>query len=82
MVLVGRHIPGKAQVVIDAKDGVFCRQIAQGLDCIEAEDQALNELFKEHPGLVVFRAVQFEPFVVIVLAKTCAENRRRAGIGA
>ena len=69
MVLVGRHIPGKTHVVVDAEDGVLGRQIAQGLDCVEAEDQALDEILEEHPGLIVFSAMRFEPFMVIVLAE-------------
>ena len=81
VVLVRRHIPGKAQVVIDAEDGVFGRQIAQGLDGVESEDQALDELLKDHLGPFVFRAMQFEPFVVIILAKRAQKIEDRLELG-
>jgi hypothetical protein len=77
MVLVGRHIPGKTHVVIDAEDGALGRQITQGLDCVEAEDQDLNELFKAHLGLIVFSAMRFEPFMIIVLAKSAQKIEDR-----
>ena len=37
----------------------------------------LNELFKAHPGLIVFRAMRFEPFMVIVLAKAAQKIEDR-----
>ena len=79
--LVGWLVFGKAHVVMDAKDGVLGRQIAQGLDGIEAEDQALDEVFKEHFGLVVLRAVGFKPFMVIVLAKVVQESEDGLELG-
>jgi hypothetical protein len=66
---VWRLVFGEAHVVVDAKDGVFGSQIAQGLDGIEAEDEALDEVLKELFGLIVFLAMGFKPFMVIVLAK-------------
>jgi len=51
------HISGKTQVVVDAEDGILGLQIAQGLDSVESEDQALNELLEEHFRLVVFRTM-------------------------
>jgi hypothetical protein len=47
---------------MDAKDG------------IEAEDEALDEVLEERPGLVVLRAVSFKPFVIVVLAKGVQES--------
>jgi hypothetical protein len=66
---------------MDAKDGVPGGEIAQGLDGVEAEDEALDEVFEERFGLFVLGAVGFEPFMVIVQAKGCAGKRRWAGIG-
>ena len=68
MVLVGWIVFGKTHIVVDAKDGIFGRQIAQGLDSIEAEDQARDKVLKELLGSVIIRAVGFKPFVVVVLA--------------
>lgn len=69
VVFVRGLVPGEAQVVIDAEDGIFGRQIAQRLDGVEAEDQTLDEPFKDRLSLVVFGAVRLKPFVVIILAK-------------
>lgn len=63
---VGWLVFGEAHVVVDAKDGVLGRQIAQGLDGIKAEDEALDEVLKKQFGLVVLGAVGFKPFMVIV----------------
>ena len=60
---------------MDAKDGVLGGEIAQGLDGIEAEDEALDEVFEERFGLFVLGAVGFEPFVVVVLAKACRKAK-------
>ena len=44
---VGWLVFGEAHIVVDAKDGVFGSQIAQGLDGIEAEDQAQDEVLED-----------------------------------
>jgi len=74
MILVGRLVFGKAHVVVDAKDGVPGGEIAQGLDNIEAEDEALDEVLEERSGLVVLGAVGGKPFVVVVLAERVQEG--------
>ena len=79
--LVGWLVLGEAHVVVDAKDGIFGSQIAQGLDDIEAEDEALDEVLKERFGLVVLGAVGFEPFVVVVLAKLVQESEDGRELG-
>ena len=66
---------------MDAKDGVLGHQIAQGLYGIEAEDQALNEVLKEHFGLIVFCAMRFKPFVVVVLTKIEQKSKDRLELG-
>ena len=78
---VRRLVFGEAHVVVDAKDGVLGGQIAQGLDGIEAEDQALDEVLKEQFGLVVLGAVGLKPFVVIVLAKVVKKSEDRLELG-
>ncbi len=78
---VGWLVFGEAQVVMDAKDGIFGGKIAQGLDGIEAEDEALDEVLKEQFGPVVFCAVRFKPFVVIVLAKVVKKSEDRLELG-
>lgn len=60
---------GEAHVIVDAKDGIFGGKIAQGLDGIEAEDQALNEVLEERSCLVVLGAVGCKPIVIVVQAK-------------
>lgn len=72
--LVRRLVLGEAHVVVDAKDGILGGEIAQGLDCIEAEDEALDEVLEERFSLFVLGAVGFEPFVVVVLAKVLQES--------
>lgn len=67
--MVGWLVLGEAHVIVDAKDGILGSEIAQGLDGIEAEDEALDEVFEERFGPVVLWAVGFKPFVVVVLAK-------------
>ena len=62
---------------MDAKDGVLGSQIAQRLEGIEAEYQALDEVQKERSGLFVLGAVGFEPFVIVVLAKAVKESEDR-----
>lgn len=79
--LVGWLVFGKAHVVMDAKDGILGRQIAQGLDGIEAEDEALDEVFEERFCLVVLGAVGFKPFVVVVLAKGMQESEDGRELG-
>jgi len=71
---VRRLVFGETHVVVDAKDGVLGSQIAQGLDGIEAKDQALDEVLEERFGLVVLGAVGFKPFMVIVQAKVVQES--------
>jgi hypothetical protein len=66
---------------VDAKDGVLGRHIAQGLDGIEAEDQALYEVLKERFGLVVLGTMGFEPFVVVVQAKVVQESEDGLELG-
>ncbi|MCX6676862.1 MAG: hypothetical protein NTU95_02815 [Methanothrix sp.] len=66
---------------MDAKDGILGGQIAQGLDGIEAEDQALDEVLEERFGLVVLDAVGFKPFMVIVLAKVVQESEDGLELG-
>ena len=66
---------------MDAKDGIFGREIAQGLDGIEAEDEALDEVFEERFGLFVLGAVGFEPFVIVVLAKVLQESEDGRELG-
>jgi hypothetical protein len=73
VVFVGRHIPGKAQVVINAEDGFPGCQIAQGLDYVEAEDQALDDRIQDD----AFRTIRG-----YCSGEERAENRRSAGIGA
>ena len=81
MAFVGRLVFGEAHVVMDAKDGIFSREIAQGLDCIEAEDEALDEVLEERFGLFVLGAVGFEPFMVIVQAKVVQESEDGLELG-
>jgi len=78
---VGWLVFGEDHVVVDAKDGVLGSQIAQGLDDVEAEDQALDKVFKEHFGLVVLGAVGFKPFMVIVQAKVVQESEDGLELG-
>ena len=66
---------------MDAKDGVFGSQIAQGLDGIEAEDEALDEVFEERFGLFVLGAVGCKPFMVIVQAKVVQESEDGRELG-
>jgi len=40
---------GEAHVAMDAKDGVLGSEIAQGQGGIEAEDEALDEVFEDSP---------------------------------
>jgi hypothetical protein len=75
--LVGGPVLGEAHVIVDAKDGVFGGQVAQVLDWIEAEDEALDEVLKEQFGPVVLGAMGFKPFVVIVLAKGVEKSEDR-----
>lgn len=81
MAFVGRLVLGEAHVVVDAKDGIFGGEIAQGLDGIEAEDEALDEVLKERFCLVVLGAVGFEPFVVVVQAKVVQESEDGRELG-
>ena len=81
MHLVGRLVLGEAPVVVDAKDGIFSREIAQRLDGIEAEDGALDEVLKERFCLVVLGTVGFKPFVVIVQAKVLQESEDGRELG-
>ena len=78
---VGRLVFGEAHVIVDAKDGIFSREIAQGPDGIEAEDQALDEVLKERFGLVVLGTTGFEPFVVVVQAKVVQESEDGLELG-
>ena len=66
---------------MDAKDGIFGREIAQGLDGIEAEDEVLDEVFEERSSLIVLGAVGFKPFVVIVQAKVVQETEDGLELG-
>jgi len=66
---------------MDAKDGVFGGEIAQGLDGIEAEDEALDEVFEERFCMVVLGAVGRKPFVVVVLAKVSQESEDGRELG-
>lgn len=74
VIFVGRLVLGKAQVVMDAKDGILGGEIAQGLDDIEAEDEALDEILEESSGLFVLGAMGGKPFVVVVLAERVQEG--------
>jgi hypothetical protein len=71
---VGRLVFGEAHVVVDAKYGVLGSEIAQRLDGIEAEDEALDEVFEERSGFFVLGAVGCKPFVVVVQAKVVQES--------
>jgi hypothetical protein len=66
---------------MDAKDGIPGSQIAQGLDGIEAEDEALDEVLEERSGLVVLGAVGRKPFVVVVPAKVVQESEDGRELG-
>jgi hypothetical protein len=79
--LVGRLVLGEAHVVVDAKDGIFGSEIAQWLDGIEAEDEALDEVLEERFCLVVLGAVGFKPFVIVVLAKVVQESEDGLELG-
>ena len=81
MAFVGRLVLGEAHVVVDAKDGIFGREIAQRLDGIEAEDEALDEVFEERSSLIVLGAVGCKPFVVIVQAKVVQESEDERELG-
>ena len=81
MAFVGWLVFGEAHVVMDAKDGVPGCQIAQGLDDIEAEDEALDEVLEERFGLFVLGAMGFEPFVVVVQAKVVQESEDGLELG-
>jgi len=78
---VGRLVFGEAHVVVDAKDGVFGREIAQGLDGIEAEDEVLDEVLEERSCLFVLGAVGCKPFMVIVQAKVVQESEDGRELG-
>ena len=78
---VGRLVLGEAHVVMDAKDGVFGSETAQGLYGIEAEDEALDEVLEERFGLFVLGAVGCKPFVVVVQAKVVQESEDRLELG-
>jgi hypothetical protein len=76
--LAGRLIFGEAQVVVDAKDGIFSGEITRGM---ASGDEALDEVFEERFGLVVLGAVGFKPFVVIVPAKVSQEGEDGQELG-
>jgi hypothetical protein len=59
---------------VDAKDGIPGEEIAQWLNSIEAEDEALDEILEELSGLFVLGAMGGKPFVVVVLAKVVQEG--------
>ena len=81
MAFVRGLVLGEAHVVVDAKDGIFSREITQGLDGIEAEDEALDEVFEERFGLFVLGAVGCKPFVIIVQAKGVQESEDGRELG-
>ncbi len=66
---------------MDAKDGVLGGEISQGLDCIEAEDEALDEVLEERFCLVVLGAMGGKPFVIVVLAKSVQEGEDGRELG-
>ena len=66
---------------MDAKDGVFGSETAQGLYGIEAEDEALDEVLEERFGLFVLGAVGCKPFVVVVQAKVVQETEDGRELG-
>jgi hypothetical protein len=72
---------GKAHIVVDAKDGVPGDELAQWLDDIKAEDEALDEVLEERFCLVVLWAVGGKPFVVVVLAKAVQESEDGRELG-
>jgi len=72
--LVGWLVLGEAHVIVDAKDGILGSEIAQRLDEIETEDEALDEVLEERSGFFVLGAVGFKPFVVVVQAKVLQES--------
>jgi len=71
---VGRLIFGEAHIIVDAKDGILGSEIAQWLDGIEAEDEALDEVLEERSGIFVLGAVGGKPFVVVILAERVQES--------
>lgn len=81
MAFVGRLVFGEAHVVMDAKDGVPGSEIAQGLNSIEAEDEALDEVLEERSGLFVLGAVGCKPLVVVVQAKVLQESEDGRELG-